>query len=131
MSEFKNTTEFEHGSVSISDSVFRTIANIAAEEIRGVDGMSGRLTDDFVEIFGVKNHMKGVKIDSEGDAIIIKISIIVNYGTKILDISKAVQHSVKQAVESMTGLQVNAVNIDVVGIAMPIGDTTEKSKKKN
>ncbi len=129
MSELKNTTVLEDGSVSISDNVLRTIANIATDEIVGVDGLSGGIAEDFVEMFGVKSHTKGVRIDAEGDSLVINMSIIVNYGSKIKDIAESVQVSVKQAVETMTGLNVSAVNIAVVGISMKIGESTEKQKE--
>lgn len=128
MSEFKNTTEFEDGSVHISDNVLRTIANIATAEIGGVGGLSGGIAEDIVEIFGVKNHMKGVRIDTVGDSIVLNLSIIVNYGSKIMELSKSVQASVKQAVETMTGLDVDAVNIEVLGVLMP---STEEAENKS
>ena len=45
------------------------------------------------------------------------MTIIVKYGYKIQDVCRAVQESVKNAIETMTGLKVVQVNIAVNSIA--------------
>ena len=52
----------------------------------------------------------------ENDVILIELSVIVDYGTKIHEIAKQVQENVKIAIESMTGFKVSAVNVFVEGI---------------
>lgn len=126
MSDMKRNTELSGGSVSISDNVLRTIANIATAEICGVSALSGNLVEGVATMFGIKNHMKGVKVEEKGDAIELNLSIIVNYGTYIPEVCRAVQAAAKQAVEDMTGLSVCAVNIDVVDIIMNMGEKSEK-----
>jgi len=41
------------------------------------------------------------------------------YGHTIPELGKAVQDGVKNAIESMTGLDVAAVNVNVAGITFP------------
>ncbi len=129
MSEIKKTAQLNNGSVSISENVLRTIANIATAEICGVSSLSGSLVDDVTQMFGKKSHMKGVRIVEVGDGIELNLSIIVNYGTNIPQVCESVQKSAKQAIENMTGLTVSGVNIDVVDIIMNLGEKTEKQKK--
>lgn len=108
----------EHGSVNISDDVIGIITSIAASEIEGVKGLTGGFAKDFVEMFGVKNLKKGVKVDIKDDVVTVDLNIVVDYGTQIPDVAFTVQENVKNAIETMTGLMVKTVNIHVQGIDM-------------
>ena len=46
----------------------------------------------------------------------INLYVNVKYGVRIPDIAWAAQNAVKDAVETMTGLEVSSVNINVQGI---------------
>ena len=48
--------------------------------------------------------------------------IIVEYGTKIAEVAKNVQENVKSKVETMTGLNVVEVNVNIQGVNMPKED---------
>lgn len=116
MSENTQLDELEYGNVNISDDVIGIISSIAAAEITGISGLSGKITEDLVEMLGKKNFSKGVKIEIKEDKVEIDLNLIVDYGVKIPDVSWKVQENVKTAVESMTGLKVLAVNVHVNGI---------------
>ncbi len=126
MSEIKKVSELEGGSVSISENVLRTIANIATAEICGVSSLSGSLADGVSNIFGKKSHMKGVRVEEDGDKVELNLSITVFYGTNIPEICRQVQKAAKQAVIDMTSLEVSKVNIEVVDVIMNVGEKTEK-----
>ncbi len=126
MSEIKKVSELEGGSVSISENVLRTIANIATAEICGVSSLSGGIADGVSNIFGKKSHMKGVRIEETDVGLELNLSIIVNYGSDIPKICNKVQQAAKQAVLDMTSLEVSKVNIEVVDIIMNVGEKTEK-----
>ena len=116
MAENTQIDTLEYGNVNISDDVIGIISSIAAAEIEGVNGLSGKLTEDLVEMFGKKNFSKGVKVEIVEEKVIIDLNLIVDYGVKIPDVSWQVQENVKTAIESMTGLSVSAVNVHVNGI---------------
>ncbi len=116
MSENHLVTELENGSVVITDSVFRTIANIATEKVSGVNSLTGGLTGDFVEIFSKKSHTKGVKVENVDGELIIDISVVVNFGTDIQKVAGKIQQDVKTEVETMTGFTVKAVNIEIASV---------------
>ena len=106
------------GNIKISDEVIATIAGIAAEEVKGVAGMYGTFTDDIVEKLGAKkSYSKGVKVDVTDNVVIIDLDIIIDYGTKIPDVSWEIQENVKNNIETMTGLEVEKVNIHVEGVS--------------
>ncbi len=104
------------GVIRIADEVVSTIAGLAAVEVEGVASMSGGWGTDLVEKLGKKNLGKGIKVDASGEQTIIDIFIIIEYGYAIPKVAEKVQQEVKLAVESMTGLNVSAVNVHVVSV---------------
>lgn len=102
------------GQIAISDDVIEVIAVTAALEVEGVVGNS---TKSFAEFFGKKSQTKCSKVARDEDEVVLDIEVIVNLGTKIQNVAKEVQMKVKNAVETMTGLDVPVVNVNVSGIA--------------
>ncbi len=60
----------------------------------------------------------------------IDLYTIVEYGTKIPDVAWEIQESVKRAVETMTGIEVNEVNIHVQGVHFPEENAEQEEKKQ-
>lgn len=110
--------------LNISEEVIAIIAGIAAAEVEGVAGMSLGFVDGVSEMFGKKKYSKGVKVDIDGDSVVIDIYVIVAYGVRIPDVAWSIQNSVKTNVENMTGLNVKAVNINVQGVNFEKKTTT-------
>lgn len=103
--------------LNISEDVIGIIAGLAASEVEGIAGMTLGFVDGINQILGGnKKYSKGVKIELEGRKVTIDLFVNVKYGVRIPDIAYAAQNSVKTAVETMTGLEVTAVNINVQGI---------------
>lgn len=106
----------DYGQVKISDEVVGIIAGLAATDIKGVAGMSGGIAGGISEMLGRKSLSKGVKVEVGEKETSIDLYIIVEYGAKIPEVSWEIQESVKNAVETMTGLDVLEVNIHVQGV---------------
>ena len=104
------------GEVHIADEVIAIIAGMAATEVEGVKGMVGKTADNFVELLGRKNLSKGVAVEIIDGAVNLRLSLVVMYGSSIVEVSKNVSEKVKNAVETMTGLDVAEVNINVTGV---------------
>lgn len=119
MSETLKDENIEHGTVKISDDVVAIIAGVAATEIEGVAGMSGGITGGITEMLGMKNLSKGVKVEVGDKETAIDLYIIVEYGSNISEIGEKVQKNVKNTVETMTGLNVVEVNINIQGVNIP------------
>jgi len=107
----------EVGSVKIADEVISIVAGLAATEVAGVAGMSGGLAGGIAELLGKKNFSKGVKVIVAGKTVTVEIYVIIEYGICIPEVAMAIQEKVKEAVESMTGFEVAAVDIHVQGIS--------------
>lgn len=106
------------GQVQIADEVIAVIASIAATEVEGVAKMSGNITAEIASIVGMKSLSKGVKVRIDDEDIDVDLSLILEYGVSIPKISAEVQERVKAAIETMTGLNVNDVNVRIAGIQM-------------
>jgi len=113
----------ENGNVNISDEVVSIIASLAASEVKGVAGMNNSISGGLAELLGKKNLSKGVKVTLTEKTVVLDLSIIAEYGTKIPDVAWKVQEKVKSEVEAMTGLTVTAVNISVDGVNVPKPET--------
>lgn len=124
VSESTGTNVEIASNLTISEEVIGIIAGLAAAEVDGVSGMTLGFVDGINQMLGNnKKYTKGVKIELEGNDVTIDLYVIVKYGVKIPDVAFSIQNSVKNSVESMTGLNVKAVNINVQGV------TFDKEKK--
>lgn len=104
------------GEVQIADDVVAIIAGLAATEVEGVASMYGNITNELVAKLGMKNLAKGVKAVLENDEVTVDLALNVKYGYSIKEVSVKVQEKVKSAIENMTGLTVNLVNIRIANI---------------
>lgn len=104
------------GRVTISDDVIGVIGSIAASEISGVYSLSGSFTEEVMDKFGKKSFKKGVNVETVENTISVDLNVIVDYGVKLMDVADEIQKSVKNAIESMTGMDVIAVNIEFDGL---------------
>lgn len=116
MEDILNKEKDEYGTVRISNDVVSIIAGVAATEIEGVAGMSGGITGGITEMLGMKNLSKGVKVEVGDEEAAIDLYIVVEYGSKIGEIGIEVQKNVKDTVETMTGLNVIEVNVNIQGV---------------
>lgn len=114
-----NDENTEQNPVKISDDVVAIIAGVAATEVEGVAGMSGGITGGISEMLGMKNLSKGVKVEVNDKEASIDLNIIVEFGAKISELGAKVQNNVKNTVETMTGLEVTVVNVNIQGVNIP------------
>jgi uncharacterized alkaline shock family protein YloU len=116
------------GTIQIAPEVIEVIAGMATVEIPGVAGMSGGFAGGIAELLGRKNLSKGVKVEVGQREAAIDVSIVIEFGTRIPEVASAVQQNVKQAIESMTGLNVVQVNVHIHDVIFKGADKTEDSE---
>ena len=109
------TSTLENGTVNINEDVITAIAVTAVKDVEGVVGLSG---DDLAGFLGRKNSGKGLKVTLGEDSVQIDCSLVVLYGHSVVEIARNVQSVVSNAVESMTGLKVSHVDVNISGITM-------------
>ncbi|BDF58459.1 hypothetical protein CE91St36_12760 [Christensenellaceae bacterium] len=124
-----------NGTITFANEVIATIAGLAAVDVPGVAGMSGGFVDGITELVGRKNLSKGIKVEVGTEEVAVDIAIVVEYGTPVPEIAQNIQMSVMKAIETMTGLKVVEVNINVQGIKFKeqtarTAEPKEKAKEK-
>ena len=131
--ETENSENTENG-IEISNDVIAVIAGVAVSEVQGVASMSGGFAGGITEVLsGKKNMAKGIKVDKTENTAKIDVNIIVEYGSRIPDVSFEIQNRVKKSVESMTGFKVEEVNVHVQGVDTNISksENTDNQKETN
>ena len=93
------------GTVRIADEVIAVIAGTAALEAEGVAQLAGSTR---------KHRARGVQVQVKAQHVRLGIALSVKAGKKLQEVSREVQQRVKSAIETMTGLQVDEVNVSVV-----------------
>lgn len=118
------------GIVKISDEVVSVIAGIAAEEIQGVVEFQHGVGNNISNLLkSKKNSGKSVKVTLGENSAVIDLNLSVQYGLKIQEVIEAVQENVKKTVEAMTGLKVDAINVNVQSIYQVKEEVKEKTKE--
>ncbi|HOJ76501.1 MAG TPA: Asp23/Gls24 family envelope stress response protein [Bacillota bacterium] len=121
--------KYDSGSIRIANEVVSIIAGLAATEVKGVAGMSGGVVDGITELLKKKNFTKGVKVEVGEKQAAIDLYVVIEYGYRIPDTAYLIQENVKKAVESMTGLEVIEVNVNIQGVEFKSDETTEPKVK--
>ncbi len=121
--EVNNNLETQYGTTTIDDVVVSKIAGIAAREVSGVDSLGGggaRMIGNIRESFGASEDVRqGVDVEVENGTARIEIAITAEYGVAIHELAEAIRRNIMNAVERMTGLSVERVNVVVHDVKLP------------
>ena len=108
-----------YGKISISDSAIAKVACNAALECYGiVDTVARRFTDSLSELLKRPTGSKGIKVVTSGDRIYIDVYAIIKYGVSINAVAESLKEAVKYKVEKFTGMIVESVNVNIVGVKL-------------
>ncbi|MBM7598001.1 putative alkaline shock family protein YloU [Virgibacillus halotolerans] len=114
------------GKVEIAPEVIEVITGIAATEVDGLFAMRGNFATGVVERFGKKAHSKGVKVELTNSGILIDLYVVLNFGVSIPKVAEKLQSNIRQTLKNMTALEIDEINIHVVGIQMDGKDQTDE-----
>ncbi len=110
-------TANSYGKISISDEAIAMVAGTTAIECYGVvDLVAKRLSDSFAELFKKQSLSKGVKVLTVDNKIYIDLYVILKYGLSISAVADSLKRAVKYSVENFTGMIVDSVNVNVLGV---------------
>jgi uncharacterized alkaline shock family protein YloU len=123
----QNPLQSEHGRTSISDAVVSQIAGIAAQEVEKVQmgggttaAVGGFLQSVTGSVTGSSaNYSRGVSVEVGEEEAAIDLTMAVEYGHSVPQLTEAVRRNVINRVESLTGLKVTEVNITVSDVQVP------------
>jgi uncharacterized alkaline shock family protein YloU len=113
----------ERGATTISDAVVSKVAGVAALEVEGIEmgGATARTVGRFLESWTGSGgrQARGVSVQVGEQEAAIELSIAVEYGKAIPQISETVRNNVINRVENLVGLNVVEVNITVNEVLLP------------
>ncbi len=106
-----------YGRILISDSTIERFVSRVAMDCYGiVELVSKNLADKIISFVTFGSETKGVKAHSTGDRITINVSVIVKYGVSIKAVVEALKESIKYKTERFTGMIVDVINVNVLGV---------------
>lgn len=123
----------EQGDTTIAETVVQKVAGIASREVSGVHALGtagGRMVSTLTERIpgSQKDVGGGVSVEKGERQTAIDVSIVVDYGAAIVEVSQAIRRNVIRSVERATGLEVIEVNINVNDVHLPEDDEDNESQ---
>ncbi len=121
------------GDIEISNEVVSNIAWRCAARTPGIAGTTEGFVDGIAKMIRSGETTRAVRVDIKEKVAILDLFINVEEGVAIPTVAASLQRSVKDTVETMTGLQVEAVNVHIRDIVRPVpraNSIAEKTKKK-
>ncbi|MCQ2451967.1 MAG: Asp23/Gls24 family envelope stress response protein [Oscillospiraceae bacterium] len=104
------------GNIHISEEVVAAIAAEAAAEVEGVAGLRAGHSRDNAEQSGRKVVSRGIKVRLAENQLSIDVYLLAKADLPLANLGSAVQQAVKAAVEAATGVTVQSVNVNVIGV---------------
>lgn len=119
----------QHGKTTIEPVVVSKISARAAREVNGVHELVSSRFGSAVsglaeQITGGPSPTGGVNVNIANNQATISLLMTVDYGVSIPQVAEGVRNNIISRVESMTGLSVQAVNIDVTDLYVPESGAT-------
>ncbi|MEJ7718102.1 MAG: Asp23/Gls24 family envelope stress response protein [Thermoleophilaceae bacterium] len=118
------------GTTTIADAVVSKVAGIAAREVPGVYNMGGgaaRAVGGFTSRIGFgDDRTQGVGVEVGEREAAVDLTLVIEYGESIPQVSNAVRDNVAKRIEGITGLSVTEVNITVNDLYFPGDEQTEE-----
>ena len=120
----------QRGRTTIGDAAVRKIAGVAAQEVEKVQmgGGTSAAVGGFLQSVagGVTgggtsggNYARGVSVEVGEEETAVDLTMTIEYGQSIPQITEAARRNVINRVESLTGLRVTEVNISVTDVQVP------------
>jgi uncharacterized alkaline shock family protein YloU len=120
----------DRGSTNISDTVVQKIAGIAAQEIEKVQmggGATAAVTGFLGSVSGAMtgsssgggSPTSGVSVEVGEQEAAVDLTVAIEYGVSIPQVTETVRRNVINRIENLTGLGVTEVNITVNDVQFP------------
>ncbi|MFJ8821055.1 Asp23/Gls24 family envelope stress response protein [Streptomyces sp. NPDC102467] len=114
------------GTTTIADGVVATIAGIAIRDTDGVHSVGRGASKALGAVTGRRSGSSGagrpVKVDADEKQVSIAVDVEVEYGVLIHELADQIRTHVTDAVETMTGLDVTEIDINVFDVHVPDDD---------
>ncbi len=126
-SDFDISLSEDLGQITINNDVVARVAAVAAMQVPGVS-LGGKF--NIGEFLSRKEPVRGVSVEVAETRTRVAFEVKVEYGQNMYEIAHKLQRRVKDAVEQMTGLVVEQVNVSIVDI-LPEAEKRERTEKRD
>ena len=110
------------GKTAISEQAVAKVAAIAARAVEGVYALgtgSGRALGAVRDAVGASSATQGVHVEVGESEVAVDVTLVAVYGIPLTRVADNVREAVYSAVESLVGLRVVEVNVDVNDVQIP------------
>ncbi|WP_410768833.1 Asp23/Gls24 family envelope stress response protein [Fontibacillus sp. BL9] len=106
------------GKIKISKEVIYKIVGKAVISTSGIAKMSSGIVEGLANWINGKSVQNGIELKEADRGLDIRLSVVIQYRTKISDVLQALQNNVREAVAGVTGLNIGSINVIVEGISV-------------
>lgn len=111
------TEETYLGHIEITPAAIASLAGQAVVECYGVVGMANKnVRDGIAEVLTRGNYRRGIDVKVIDREIVIELYVVIQYGTRISEVTHGIMNRVKFTIEKIVGIPVRQVNIHVQGL---------------
>ncbi|MBA2759874.1 MAG: Asp23/Gls24 family envelope stress response protein [Chloroflexia bacterium] len=105
------------GNIEISDHAIISVVHDAVLSCYGIVDMAPRSIRSAIgKRLGITSAERGIDVTVIDNTVTIDLSVVVEYGTPIFTVTTNVMQTVRFRVESMLGMSVDRVNVNVDGL---------------
>lgn len=119
------------GNISVSKDVVAIIVAMEATKVSGVVGLTAGRKGLNAPLLDKNNLTKGVEVTMNQKEVAITISLVADYTLGIYQIAKETQKNVKKAIETMAGLKVTKIDVNVLDVKFKEDLEKNEGKKGN
>ncbi|WP_314933080.1 Asp23/Gls24 family envelope stress response protein [Actinomyces oris] len=124
----RGTLQTSHGVTTSEQKVDAQIAGLAAREVPGVYDMGNAVRRAFSAVTdripnAQTNVAGGISVQKGETQAAVEVTVVVEYGVSIVEVSDAIRRNIIEQIEGTTGLEVVEVNINVTDVHLPDDDS--------
>ena len=118
----------DHRTTTIEENVVAKIAGMAARQVPGVYDMGNAVRRAFSAVTdripnAQTNVAGGISVQKGETQAAVEVTVVVEYGVSIVEVSDAIRRNIIEQIEGTTGLEVVEVNINVTDVHLPDDDS--------
>ena len=110
------------GRIEVAPSVLITIARLTALKVEGVRKFAAPPAE-VLKLFRRATRQDGIVLSQHDGKLIFDVYVLLDPHVNVMDTSRQVQSAIKEAIDKMVGVPVEAINIHVEDVLYVQGDT--------
>ena len=118
-------SDTSRGTTKVDDGVVEKIAGIAARDVRGVHDLGGgaaRAIGALRNRINQTDQGQGISVEVGETQAAVDITVVAEYPVALHRLADDIRSAVIESVESLVGLQVTEVNVEITDVFIPSDD---------